>query len=528
MSRRRDWSPTGVLVPCSRVKLYRRTVPSDSKPEKVIVRLAGLPGERKESFPTKTAAKAYYARLTAAVGLGEDFDTGSFAPTNWGQPSAPEPADQPMTWLAWVCQHIDDMAAAGDKGKTKKSRHEALKVAVWTLVDDVPDHPGRDALKAYLEVVGDPVFVDPALPPTPRDAERARLRAERLAQLPDQVFARRGFGTPRRDVYLPRAEVLTAGEWLTEHSRPVASTTQADAKAVLTAYTFKLDGTFSASTTRNRLRNVFHKALVDAVVADLLPANPMDHLSLRTYASATVRTIDRRIAMDPVMAEAFLDHVDDPYRALAALMVREGLRPSEAVAVRDSWLTLPKQGWGEVELQHAVVAAGTRWTKEETLAYDENPPKWSDRADKPTTRLVPLSPETVDDLRAHKKAFGSDGEGRLFRAARGGPVNPTGLGRAIAAARDATFATADSPHFIAREDHPLRTMTAYLLRHTAASHALNAGVPPKDVADRMGHDVPVLLKVYASVIDADRAIGNQRMETYRANHRAAALQPLAS
>ena len=64
----------------------------------------------------------------------------------------------------------------------------------------------------------------------------------------------------------------------------------------------------------------------------------MDRLSLRTYASATVRTIDRRIVMDPVMAEAFLDHVVDPYRALAALMVREGLRPSEAVAVRDSWL----------------------------------------------------------------------------------------------------------------------------------------------------------------------------------------------
>ena len=188
MSRRRDWSPTGVLVPSSRVKLYRRTVIAASKPEKVIVRLAGLPSERKEAFPTKTAAKAYLRRLERVVGDGDDFDAGSFAPADWGRPPAPEPVDQPMTWLTWVCQHIDDMAAAGDKGKTKESRHEALKVAVWTLVDDVPDHPGRDALKAYLEIVGDPVFVDPALPPTARDAERARLRAERLAQLPDQVF----------------------------------------------------------------------------------------------------------------------------------------------------------------------------------------------------------------------------------------------------------------------------------------------------------------------------------------------------
>jgi hypothetical protein len=228
VSRRRDWSPTGVLVPSGRVKLYRRTVPADSNPEKVIVRIAGQNGERKEPFPTKTAAKAHYIKLDRAIALGEDFDAGSFAPVSWGQPAEPEPVDQPTTWLRWVCQHIDDLAAAGDKAKTKKGRNEALKVAAWTLVDDVPDHPGRDALKAYLEVMSQPVFVDPALPPTARDTERARLRAERLASLPEQVFARRGFGTPRRDVYLPRAEVLAAGVWLTEHSRPVASTTPAE------------------------------------------------------------------------------------------------------------------------------------------------------------------------------------------------------------------------------------------------------------------------------------------------------------
>jgi hypothetical protein len=117
-------------------------VPADSNPEKVIVRIAGQNGERKEPFPTKTAAKAYYTRLDRAIGIGEDFDAGSFAPVSWGQPPAPEPVDQPMTWLAWVCQHIDDMAAAGDKAKTKKGRNEGLKVAAWTLVDDVTDHPG--------------------------------------------------------------------------------------------------------------------------------------------------------------------------------------------------------------------------------------------------------------------------------------------------------------------------------------------------------------------------------------------------
>ncbi|MGY1786680.1 tyrosine-type recombinase/integrase [Geodermatophilus sp. SYSU D00698] len=519
MSRRRDWSPTGVLVPCGRVKLYRRTVPADSNPEKVIVRITGQQGERKESFPTKTAAKGYFNRLTAAVVNGEDFDAGSFAPAGWGAPApvqAPSPGTtaRSETWLEYACRHIDEMAQEGSKAKTKKSRNEALKVAVWTLVDDTPDHPGRDALKAYLEVELQAVRVDPALPPSAKTAERARAREERLAALAEQVFARRG-------VFLPRAEVLAAGRWLREHSRTVASTTPTDADAVLTAYKFKLDGGPTAGTTRNRMRNVLHKALEDAVVAGLLDANPMDRLSLRNYASARVRTIDRNVVMDPVMAEAFLAAVEDPYLALVALMVREGLRPSEAVAVRDSWLTLPRDGWGEVELEHAVVATGGKWSEEET-AYDENPLKWSDHTDKPETRVVPLSPETVADLRAHLVKHGVGEDGRLFSATRGGPVNPSLMGRVVTAAREATFADPAGPFYVPKKTHALRTLTAYLCRHTAASHALNAGVPVKDVADRMGHDVPVLLKVYASVIDADRAIGNERMDDYRAKHRAAA------
>jgi integrase len=255
------------------------------------------------------------------------------------------------------------------------------------------------------------------------------------------------------------------------------------------------------------------------VVAGLLATNPMDRMNLRNYASARVRTIDRDVVMDPVMAEAFLDHVEDSYVALVALMVREGLRPSEAVAVRDSWLTLPRDGWGEVVLEHAVVAAGGKWSDEEA-AYDENPLKWSDQADRPERRRVPLSPETVADLRAHRARYGVGEGGRLFRAARGGPVNPSLMSRVVTAAREATFADEASPFYVPLESHALRTLTAYLCRHTAASHALNAGVPVKDVADRMGHDVQVLLKVYASVIDADRAIGNERMDEYRAQHRA--------
>jgi integrase len=61
-------------------------------------------------------------------------------------------------------------------------------------------------------------------------------------------------------------------------------------------------------------------------------------------------------------------------------------------------------------------------------------------------------------------------------------------------------------------------MTAYSCRHTAASTMLNAGVPPKVVARRLGHDVAVLLRIYASVMtDADER-ANELIDGYRASY----------
>jgi hypothetical protein len=50
------------------------------------------------------------------------------------------------------------------------------------------------------------------------------------------------------------------------------------------------------------------------------------------------------------------------------------------------------------------------------------------------------------------------------------------------------------------------------LRHAAVSLWLNAGVPATEVAERAGHGVDVLLRVYASCIDGSEPIANQRIE----------------
>ncbi|MEO8888899.1 MAG: hypothetical protein ABI429_06360, partial [Jatrophihabitantaceae bacterium] len=52
----------------------------------------------------------------------------------------------------------------------------------------------------------------------------------------------------------------------------------------------------------------------------------------------------------------------------------------------------------------------------------------------------------------------------------------------------------------------------YDLRHAAVSFWLNAGVPAPEVADRAGHGVDVLLRVYASCIDGNEATTNNRID----------------
>jgi hypothetical protein len=53
---------------------------------------------------------------------------------------------------------------------------------------------------------------------------------------------------------------------------------------------------------------------------------------------------------------------------------------------------------------------------------------------------------------------------------------------------------------------------AYDLRHAVVSLWLNAGAPAPDVAERAGHSLDVLLRVYAKCIDGHQEIANRRID----------------
>jgi integrase len=115
---------------------------------------------------------------------------------------------------------------------------------------------------------------------------------------------------------------------------------------------------------------------------------------------------------------------------------------------------------------------------------------------------VPIPPELVVILQEHLEEFGTAPDGRLFRTASGGMIYD--ITQAWATARTLGL----DPEQVAS---PLAARP-YDVRHAAVSLWLNGGVAPTDVADRAGHSVEMLLRVYAKCIDGSEAAANRKID----------------
>jgi integrase len=174
-------------------------------------------------------------------------------------------------------------------------------------------------------------------------------------------------------------------------------------------------------------------------------------------------------------------------------------RPAEMVNVRETDCKLPERGWGELTLWESRPAAGSRWT-DTGAVHDRRGLKH--RAAK-EARLVPIPPALVVLLQAHIERFGVSVDGRLFRSPIGGVVGSATYARVWQAARLIAFAPMQVVSPVAARP--------YDLRHAAVSTWLNAGVPAPEVAERAGHSVDVLMKVYAKCLHGQRDAVNERI-----------------
>ncbi len=101
-------------------------------------------------------------------------------------------------------------------------------------------------------------------------------------------------------------------------------------------------------------------------------------------------------------------------------------------------------------------------------------------------------------------SFGIGTDGRIFNTERGHVIASTAISDVWAEARTIAL----TPEQVAS---PLAGRSLSL-RHAAVSLWLNAGVSPPEVAERAGHSVEVLLRVYAKCLDDGEGLAKNRIQ----------------
>jgi len=236
----------------------------------------------------------------------------------------------------------------------------------------------------------------------------------------------------------------------------------------------------SAKTIRY-IHTIIHKALADAVDAEMLQRNPAERAKPprpNRCASTGVH------AWNPDEMAAFLAAIaNERLSAIWRLAGMTGMRRGEILGLR--WADIDLDA-ARLSVRRAVVAVG--YTVIESTPKSHN------------ARVIDLDPETVTQLRAHRKRqdeeraeWGAGYQDNDLVAAKenGDPIHPHTFSQSF-------------ERLLAR--HGLRKIRLHDIRHTHATIALRAGVPVKVISERLGHESPAFtLKQYAHVIPGMQA-----------------------
>jgi integrase len=274
--------------------------------------------------------------------------------------------------------------------------------------------------------------------------------------------------------------------WLRRWSPKLDNTSKEILALAQQAITIGDEGQNLLNTTTSRWLNTAHACIKRAVELEIIerdpwPARPHGH-SRRKAVKAGSKPIDIAKLPSPstmhLIIKALKTHqpASQMYAVMTAVSFFGGLRPSEVVDLRVKHLDLPESGWGSINVIEADVG----------LEESGDP--------KTGPRTVPIPPVLVSFLNdwITKRAI----QDRLFCTADGN--RPTNWNRALHSAT---------------KKLGVANIRPYDCRHACATFMLRSGVPMGEVASRMGHSVPVLVKHYARVFEEDEVIANAMLDS---------------
>jgi integrase len=245
-----------------------------------------------------------------------------------------------------------------------------------------------------------------------------------------------------------------------------------------------LGADYAPSTVRQyaaTLRAVCRAAVKDQVLsARVLEDLPMPRGEPREH----------RVLEPAEVAAILAATADTPLGALWAVYARTGLRRGEGLGLC----------WGDLDLgrRRLVVRRQVTWVRGQGTSV--GPVKGPRSA-----RTIAIDSRLAAILTAHRQtqrhAYLAHGTGRprldlVFPLAPGVPINPPAISKAFA-------------RLAVRLD--LAGTRLHDLRHARATHMLREGLNPRLVAEYLGHDVTMLLKVYGHILSGDQDAAVERL-----------------
>lgn len=279
-------------------------------------------------------------------------------------------------------------------------------------------------------------------------------------------------------------------EWLKHHALTVKRSTAASYEQVINDYIAPYLGdtplvdlspqqikdwhailVSKVSNTTTRYANTVLKAGLDAAVREgLIQKNPVKLVRPPAMVKKQISWLEWDEAER--LIEVTSNHRYGMYFRLA---LATGMCMSEILGLR----------WSDVDYDNKTISIRQTYVKCSKGNYFQDSAKTNNRL-----RTIDVGPKLIEKLKEHQKQREIEMEALGYQTDliictnTGNPTNPSSLQRTIS-------------RLI--KTHNLPQFSTHSLRHSHATKLLQEGMPPKAVAERLGHSVNILMTTYAHV-----------------------------